>query len=124
MAYMKINGNIYPAPAEDIEFTITPSVEYKTNANGKDVGQKTGRDKYTFGDLKWNKLDPETWAAIQSEFDTGSLTTLEFWKMDSNEWDSLIVYGGDRTATVHRAYEDGQPYCYLDCSIELNDSGW
>lgn len=124
MAYMKINGKSYPAPAEDITFTITPSVEYKTNANGKAIGQKTGRDKYTFDNLKWNQLDPETWTEILEEFDSGSFTTIEFWHMESNQWMSLSVYAGERSATVHRAYENGKPHCYLDCTLEINDSGW
>lgn len=124
MAFIKINGKTYPAPAEDIDFTLTPSVDLGTNANGKTIGQKTGRDKYTIGNLKWHQLDPETWSEILKEFSKNFFTTIEFWHMDSDQWKSLIVYAGDKTATVHRSSRDGRPLYYKNCSIELNDSGW
>lgn len=124
MSFIRINGKPFPSPAPNVTLTVTTAVNAGRNANNKVVGQKIGRDNHKIDNLTWPYLDTATWSAILQEFDSHFFSTVEFWNMVKNDWDTLTMYPGDRSAEVYMTDKNGKPLYYLNCKVNIIDAGW
>lgn len=103
---------------------VTTAVDAARNANNKVVGQKIGRDNYKVDNLEWPYLDAATWSSMLQEFDRNFFSAVQFWDMVNNQWRTLTMYPGDRTADVFKIDSQGRPTAYLNCKINIIDTGW
>ena len=122
--FIKVNGKPIPAPKRYPNIVVTTAVDSERNANNKVVGQKIGRDNYKVDNLEWPYLDAATWSAMLKEFDKNFFVTVQFWDMVNNNWRTLTMYPGDRTADVFKIDSQGRPTHYLNCKVNIIDAGW
>lgn len=122
--FIRVNGKPFPAPKRYPNMVVTTAVDSARNANNKVVGQKIGRDNYKIDSLEWPYLDAATWSAMLKEFDKNFFVTVQFWDMVNNNWRTLTMYPGDRTADVFRIDSQGRPTHYLNCKVNIIDTGW
>lgn len=102
---------------------VTTAVNSARNANNKFVGQKVGRDNYKIDNLEWAYLDASTWSSMLKEF-KNFFVTVQFWDMVENDWITLKMYPGDRTADVFKIDSQGRPTHYINCKVNIIDTGW
>jgi len=50
--------------------------------------------------------------------------TVRFWDMVENNWITLTMYPGDRTADVFKYDKTGRPVAYINCKVNIIDAGW
>lgn len=122
MAVITINEKEFPAPDVGANLIIATNVSDGKNANGEFVGQKVGRDQYKVENLQWKFLDAATWSAILKEFDS-FIVTARIPDMVNNQFVTLRMYPGNRTATPIQFNKDGLPTMYRDCKVNLIDCG-
>lgn len=122
--FIRVNGKPFPAPKRYPNMVVTTAVDSARNANNKVVGQKIGRDNYKVDNLEWPYLDAATWSAMLKEFDKSFFVTVQFWDMVNNNWRTLTMYPGDRTADVFKIDSQGRPTHYLNCKVNIIDAGW
>ena len=122
--FIRVNGKPFPAPKRYPNIVVTTAVDSARNANNKVVGQKIGRDNYKVDNLEWPYLDAATWSAMLKEFDKNFFVTVQFWDMVNNNWRTLTMYPGDRTADVFKIDSQGRPTHYLNCKVNIIDAGW
>ena len=120
--FIYINGREFPSPDRGLEFLVATFVSAGKNANGEFVGQRVGRDQYKLNNLVWNKLDAATWSEMLKEF-KAFVVTVRFPDMVSNDWLTIRMYPGNRTATPVEFDADGLPTRYKDCKVNLVDCG-
>lgn len=123
MAFIEINGKQFPSPGLYPNMVVTTAVDAGRNANNKVVGQKIGRDNYKIDNLFWPVLKAETWSDMLQEFKK-FFVTIRFWDMVENEWRTLTMYPGDRTADVYITNKNGKPLIYTNCKVNVIDAGW
>lgn len=123
MSFIKINGKPYPSPGLYPNLVVTTAVNAGRNANNKVVGKKIGRDNYKIDNLSWPYLDAATWSSMLKEFEN-FFVTVEFWDMVNNTWKTLTMYPGDRTADVYMTDKQGKPISYINCKVNIVDTGW
>ena len=73
-------------------------------------GPAVGRDQYKLNNLVWNKLDAATWSEMLKEF-KAFVVTVRFPDMVSNDWLTIRMYPGDRTAQPLFIGPDGFRLC-------------
>lgn len=44
--------------------------------------------------------------------------------MVENNWITLTMYPGDRTADVFKYDKTGRPVAYINCKVNIIDAGW
>ena len=120
--FIYINGREFPSPDRGLEFLVTTFVSTGKNANGEFVGQRVGRDQYKLNNLVWNKLDAVTWSEMLKEF-KAFVVTVRFPDMVSNDWLTIRMYPGDRTAQPLFIGPDGLPTMYSQCKVNIIDCG-
>ena len=120
MAVITINGREFPAPDIGGNLVVATNVSDGKNANGEFVGQKVGRDQYKFDALQWKFLDAATWSAMLQEFKQ-FVVTARIPDMVHNEWITIRMYPGNRTATPIEFDSDGLPTRYRDCKVNIVD---
>lgn len=121
--FIIVNGHQYPAPKYYPNFQVTTVTNAARNAANKVVGQKIGRDNYKIDSLEWPYLDAATWSTMLKEF-KNFLVTVRFWDMVENDWITLTMYPGDRTADVFKIDSSGRPLAYINCKVNIIDAGW
>lgn len=121
-ATIYVNGKPFPSPKRGLRFVVTTMVSSSRNALGEVVGQKVGRDQYKIDVLVWPILDAKTWAAILQEF-SSFFVIVKFPDMVTNEWVTLKMYPGDRSAEPYEVNENGFPIRYLNCKVNIIDCG-
>lgn len=120
--FIFINGKEFPSPDRGLEFLVATFVSSGKNANGEFVGQRVGRDQYKLNNLVWNKLDAETWSSMLKEF-REFVVTARIPDMVHNDWLTLRMYPGDRTAQPLSIGPDGLPTMYSQCKVNIIDCG-
>lgn len=131
--FIMINGKSFPAPDKGLNFVVATAVNGKKNSQGEMVGQKVGRDQYKIDALQWKHLNASTWASILQEFNN-FFVTVRFPDMVHNNWITLKMYPGDRTATPNEVEPEylpngsvnpraWLPKDYLDCKVNIIDCG-
>lgn len=121
--FIKINGHQYPYPGRDLTFKVATIVDSARNTNGVVVGQRVGRDNAKIDSLEWKILDAITWSQILQEFEN-FYVTVEYPDMVTNNWKSVKMYPGDRSAKVWKIDPNtGLPSEYVECKVNLIDVG-
>lgn len=123
MAFITINGKQFPAPVRYPKLVVTTLVDAARNANGQVVGQKIGRDQNKVEALTWPVLDASTWSEMLQEFNN-FFVMATIWDMVANDWVTIKMYPGDRTADVLKTDEEGRPIKYKDCAVNIIDCGF
>ncbi len=122
MAVITINGREFPAPDIGANLLVATNVTDGKNALGEFVGQKVGRDQYKFDSLQWKFLDAATWSAILREFDK-FVVTARIPDMVNNQFMTIRMYPGNRTATPVAFDGNGLPTQYRDGTVNLGACG-
>ena len=122
--FIKINGLVCPYPKRGLSLMTATLVDAARNANGVTVGQKIGRDQYKIDSLIWAALTAQQWSAILKEFASGFYAQVTFPDMVNNDWKTLKMYPGDRTAEPYWVDENtGLPTLYINCKVNIIDCG-
>ena len=122
MAVITINGREFPAPDIGGRLIVSTNVNSGRNALGEFVGQKVGRDLNKFDSLQWKMLDAATWSAMLKEFDK-FVVIARIPDMANNNWTTIRMYPGDRSATPVEFDKDGLPTVYKECKCKIVDWG-
>lgn len=122
-AFIRINGNRYPMPSRGLELKTSTIVDSGRNSNGVLVGQKVGRDLQKIESLEWKYLTANIWSSILKEFDQSFIATVTYPDMVNNRWTTRKMYCGDRAAKPFKLGKDGLPVSYIECSLNLVDTG-
>lgn len=122
MAVITINGREFPAPDIGGRLIVSTNVNSGRNALGEFVGQKVGRDLNKFDSLQWKMLDAATWSAMLKEFDK-FVVIARIPDMANNNWTTIRMYPGDRSATPVEFDKDGLPTVYKECECNIVDCG-
>lgn len=121
-ATIYVNGKAFPSPKRGLNFVVTTMVTSTRNALGEVVGQKVGRDQNKLDALVWPVLDAQTWSEMLKEFNN-FFVVVKFPDMVTNEWRTLKMYPGDRTAEPYEVDKNGFPTKYINCKVNLIDCG-
>lgn len=121
-SYIKVGNTTLPplSIASGLQ-TISTLVNSGRNANAKIVGQKIGRDQSKI-ELKWSYLDAGTWSQILTLFDNNWINEVTYYDMQKNQKITRKMYVGDRKARPFKM-TNGNPSGWLECSINLIDTG-
>lgn len=122
MAFLEINGHDLPAPKRGVKPTVTTIVNAGRNANGVVVGQRVGRDQYKIDGLEWPYLTAKEWSGILSLLES-FYVMVTFTDPVSNEKRTIKMYCGDRTAEPYMLGKNGKPTHYINCKVNLIDTG-
>ena len=122
MAIITINGRTFPGPDVGGKLTVATNVSQGKNALGEFVGQKVGRDQYKFDNLQWKQLDAKTWSDMLKEFEK-FVVIARIPDMVNNDWMTLKMYPGNRTAEPIAFDADGLPTLYQNCKVNIVDCG-
>lgn len=122
MAVITINGREFPAPDIGGRLIVSTNVNSGRNTLGEFVGQKVGRDLNKFDSLQWKMLDAATWSAMLKEFDK-FVVIARIPDMANNNWTTIRMYPGDRSATPVEFDKDGLPTVYKECKCNIVDCG-
>ena len=122
MAIITINGRTFPGPDVGGKLTVATNVSQGKNALGEFVGQKVGRDQYKFDSLQWKQLDAKTWSDMLKEFEK-FVVIARIPDMVNNDWMTLKMYPGNRTAEPIAFDADGLPTLYQNCKVNSVDCG-
>ena len=122
MAIITINGRTFPGPDVGGKLTVATNVSQGKNALGEFVGQKVGRDQYKFDSLQWKQLDAKTWSDMLMEFEM-FVVIARIPDMVNNDWMTLKMYPGNRTAEPIAFDAEGLPTLYQNCKVNIVDCG-
>lgn len=122
MAYISINGYELPPPKRGVEPIVTTVVDAGRNANGTVVGQRIGRDQYKLNNLEWSWLTAEQWSQILTVL-SDFFVNVTFLDPVSNQYITVKMYCGDRTAEPYYVDDEGKPTHYRNCRVNLIDVG-
>lgn len=123
MATITINGVEVKSPTKGLKEIVTTTVNSGRNANNVVVGEVVGRDQYKLDGLTWAKLTAEEWSTILKLVKNFFITVRTF-DMVNNDWITLKMYIGDRTAEVFLTDPNtGLPTEYIDCKFNIIDCG-
>lgn len=121
-ATIYVNGKAFPFPKRGLNFIVSTNMSGGRNALGEVIGQKVGRDQNKINNLVWPILDAQTWADMLQEFEQ-FFVTVKFPDMVTNEWRTLLMYPGDRSAEPYEVNEEGFPTKYINCKVNIIDCG-
>lgn len=122
MAYLAINGYELPSPKRGVEPIVTTIVDAGRDANGTVVGQRVGRDQYKINNLEWAWLTAEQWSTILTLL-SNFFVYVTFPDPVTNEFITIKMYCGDRTAEPYYVDDNGKPTHYRNCRVNLIDVG-
>lgn len=113
-----------PFPKRGLELQVATLVDAARNVNGVVVGQKIGRDNYKVNALEWPALSADMWSRILKKFDESFYVDVRFPDMVNNEWRTMKMYPGDRSAEPYWLDpETGLPSLYVNCKVNIIDVG-
>lgn len=121
--YVKVgNTNLPMISADSGNETITTAVNAGRNANAVIVGQKIGRDQSKL-ELKWSYLPANKWAEVLTIFENSFFNDVTYFDMQKNKRITRKMYVNDRKARPFKLDENNNPTGYLECSLNLIDTG-
>jgi len=122
MAYIAINGYELPPCKRGVRVIVTTVVNSGRDANGAVVGQRVGRDQYKIDGLEWSYLTAEQWEnilRIVSDF----FFYVTFNDPVTNARKTVRMYCGDRSGEPYWVDGSGKPTHYINCKVNLIDTG-
>lgn len=122
MAYIYVNGVEFPYPARGCNIIVTTPVDSTRNAKAGVVAQRIGRDQYKINALVWPMLTAEQWKFILQAF-SNFFATVTFPDPVTDEYISLKMYPGDRSAEPYWVDKNGKPTAYVNCKVNIIDCG-
>jgi len=122
MSYLQINGVDIPYPKRGVKPIVTTIVDAGRNANGVVVGQRVGRDQYKLDGLEWPYLTAEEWGSILRALEP-FFVFVTFPDPVTGGRKTLKMYCGDRSAEPYWVDDDGNPTHYINCKVNLIDTG-
>jgi len=122
MAYLVVNGYEFPYPKRGVKPVVTTVVDAGRNANGVVVGQRVGRDQYKIDGLEWPYLTAQEWSNILRAL-SDFFVFVTFHDPVSNDLKTIRMYCGDRSAEPQWVDANGKPTHYINCKVNLIDTG-
>lgn len=122
MSFLQINGYTVPPCKRGVRPVVTTVVDAGRNANGAVVGQRVGRDQYKIDGLEWPWLTAGEWSAILSAL-SSFFVNVTFIDPVTNNYKTIKMYCGDRSAEPYWVDGSGKPTHYRNCKVNLIDCG-
>lgn len=123
MAFLAINEIELPPCSRGVSVLVTSVVNSGRNAKGVVVGQKISRDQYKIDNLEWSYLTASQWETILSLM-TDFFFDVTFYDPVTQSQKTLKMYCGDRSAEPYWVNtETGEPTAYINCKVNLIDTG-
>ena len=122
MAYLAINGVELPPCKRGVKITVSTVVDSGRNANGVVVGQKIGRDIYKVDSLEWAYLTANQWRSILTLM-KDFFFSVTFQDPVDYTTKTVTMYCGDRSAEPYWVTDGGEPTHYINCKVNLIDTG-
>lgn len=121
-AYLLINGVEVPYPKRGVQPLVSTVVNAGRNANGVVVGQRIGRDLYKINQLVWPWLTAKEWSNILTLL-SSFFVMVTFPDPVTMRRKTVRMYCGDRSAEPYWVDDNGSPTHYLNCKVNLIDTG-
>ena len=123
MAFLEVNGIELPCPSVGLEIILSDAVNAGRNANAEVIAEKVGKTNLKYNNLQWTWLTPDEWHLICDLFSNFFVTAM-VWSPLANDFVTLKMYPGDRTAQVYWLDEDHtKPMNFKDCKVNIIDCG-
>lgn len=122
-AFLEVNGIELPCPSTGLEIILSDAVNSGRNANAEVIAEKVGKTNLKYNNLRWAWLTRDEWSLICSVFEN-FFVVAKVWNPLKNDFESIKMYPGDRTAEVYWLEEDGlTPKNFKDCKVNIIDCG-
>ena len=121
-SYLLINGVEVPYPKRGVQPLVSTVVNAGRNANGVVVGQRIGRDLYKINQLVWPWLTAKEWSNILTLL-SSFFVMVTFPDPVTMQRKTVRMYCGDRSAEPYWVDDNGSPTHYLNCKVNLIDTG-
>lgn len=123
MAFLEVNGVELPCPSLGLEIILSDAVNSGRNANAEVIAEKVGKTNLKYNNLMWKWLTPDEWHLICDLF-SNFFVTAKVWSPLKNDFVTLKMYPGDRSAQVYWLDEDHtKPKNFMDCKVNIIDCG-
>ena len=124
MGFLYLNGLAVPYPYYESGLQTTATVvDGGRMADGVFRGKKIGRDQSKV-ELRWAALTPDVWSSILQVLSNSFVVAVQYYDMVIDGWTTRNMYCSDRTARPFMVdTSTGRPKYYLDCSVNLIDTG-
>lgn len=123
MAFLEINGVAVPPPSTGLEIILSDAVNSGRNANAEVIAEKVGKTNLKYNNLRWAWLTKDEWHLICSLF-SEFFVVAKVWSPLENDFVTIKMYPGDRTAQVYWLEPDGvTPKNFRDCKVNIIDCG-
>lgn len=120
--FIQINGKKFPYPARGLNQTTVTFVNSGRNANAEVIGEVIGRPQQKLDAMVWPWLDAKTWSEMCQEFNKFYIT-VRFFDMNTNDFITLKMYVGDRSAEPYWIDENDRVTFYKNCKCNIIDLG-
>lgn len=122
-AFLEVNGIELPCPSTGLEIILSDAVNSGRNANAEVIAEKVGKTNLKYNNLRWAWLTKDEWNLICSVFEN-FFVVAKVWNPLKNDFESIKMYPGDRTAEVYWLEDDGlTPKNFKDCKVNIIDCG-
>ena len=112
-----------PNPStESGKATIATLVNSGRNANAVVTAQKIGRDQDKT-ELAWPYLNKEDWEELLRFFDANFYFTFTYYSPVAGSKISRVFYVSDRTYQPFAVDDNGEPIAYVECKLNVVDTG-
>lgn len=123
MAFLEVNGIELPCPSVGLQVILSDAVNSGRNASAEVIAEKVGKTNLKYNNLKWTWLTKDQWYTICSLFDN-FFVMAKVWNPAKNDFETIKMYPGDRTAEIYWLEEDGvTPKNFKDCTVNIIDCG-
>lgn len=122
MSYLAINGYELPPCDRGVKVVVSTLVNSGRDANGAVVGQRIGRDQYKIDSLVWSYLEAEQWERILQAV-SNFFFYVTFHDPVTNNLKTVKMYCGDRSGEPYWVDSNGKPTAYINCKVNLIDTG-
>lgn len=122
-AFLEVNGVKLPCPSTGLEIILSDAVNSGRNANAEVIAEKVGKTNLKYNNLRWAWLTKDEWHQICSLF-SNFFVMAKVWNPVENDFVTIKMYPGDRTAQIYWLEEDGiTPKNFRDCKVNIIDCG-
>ena len=120
--FLIVNGVSWPCPHHGFTYVWATAVNSGRNANNAVIGQVVGRQVIKFDAMEWIGLYANDWHKILQSLEP-FYVNVEYYDVRLNKRRTVQMYPGNRSATPLFLDENGDPYQYENCKVNLIDCG-